>query len=256
MNKSIGAPDRIRSWAGAAIADFKAFPGLSMAYGAAFFVLSWLVVGFLFFTGLEWMLLPATAGALMVGPLVAVGLYNVSRSRENGQRPAVASAGQLTLIGGVLMILLLAWIRAATIIFALFFGLRPFSGFLETLSTLFQTPEGIGLVIVGTLVGGLFAALSFAITAYSIPMLVDRQVDAFTAMGRSLVMCLRHMDVTIYWGATVVVLAGVGFLTGFIGMIFVFPLLGYIAWHGYRDMFANEAADADLAPEPADSVGA
>lgn len=239
---SIGGSQATRmvlQWLKAGYADFRARPLLAIGYGLGFFVLSWGVIAFLWLTGLEWMLLPATAGALLVGPVVAVGLYQISRQIEDGEASSVAAPGQIALLGGILMILLLTWIRAATIIFALFFGLKPFPGFLETLATLFLTPEGLMLLVVGTIVGGLFAALTFAITVYSLPMLVREEVDAFTAMGRSFVASVKHMAVTIRWGAMVTLLALVGFATGLVGMIVIFPLLGFSTWHAYRGMFGR-----------------
>ena len=229
----------VARWLKAGYADFRSRPVLALGYGFGFFSLSWLVIALLWLSGLGWMLLPATAGALLVGPLVAVGLYQISRQLEEGKRSSVASPGQIALLGGILMILLLTWIRAATIIFALFFGLKPFPGFLESLTTVFLTPEGLLLLAVGTIVGGLFAALTFAITAYSLPMLVREEIDAFTAMGRSFVISVRHMAVTLRWGATVTVLALFGFATGLIAMIVIFPLLGFATWHAYRDMFGD-----------------
>lgn len=236
---AVDATTRVLDWLRAGYSDFRSNMLISVLYGVAFVLLSWGIVIALWLIELEWMLLPAVAGALLVGPLVAVGLYQISRRGGQSDSHHIASPGQIGLIGGVLMILLLSWIRAATIIFAIFFGLKPFPGFLETLSTLFFTPEGLALIVVGTAVGGLFASLTFAITMYSIPMLVSEEVDAFTAMGRSFSMCLKNMDLTIRWGAVVTILATIGFLSGLIGMVFVFPLLGYATWHAYRDMFGG-----------------
>lgn len=231
-------------WLGAGLRDFRAKPVLSLLYGFGFFVLSWVVIGFLFLTGLEWMLLPAVAGALLVGPIVAIGLYRISWHLEGEKNVGIAAPGQIALIGCVLMILLLTWIRAATILFALFFGLKPFPGFVETLSTLFLSTEGLALLVVGSLVGGLFAALTFAITIYSIPMLLREEIDAFTAMGRSFAKSLANLGATIRWGIVVTFLTSIGFLTGMLGMVIIFPLLGYATWHAYRDMFP----DADNVP--------
>ena len=236
------ATGEILGWLRAGRADFRASPLRSTAYGVAFFVLSWGVIGALWLTGLEWMLLPAVAGALLVGPVVAVGLYQISREIEEGEGSQIAAPGQIALVGGVLMILFLTWIRSATIIFALFFGLKPFPGFLETLSTLFLTVEGIGLITVGSLVGGLFAGLTFAITAYSIPMLVREDIDAFTAMGRSFAASVNNIGLTIRWGAVITALTLIGFATGLVGMIVIFPLLGFATWHGYRSVFGEDGS--------------
>jgi len=228
----------IRSWLEKGYQDFRAQRGAALAYGIVFAVLSWLVIAFLWFTGLEWMLLPAISGALLVGPIIAVGLYQMSRKRQ-GDSGKVAAPGQIALVGGVLMVLFMIWIRAATILFALFFGLKPFPGFIETLSTIFLSVEGIALLVVGTLVGSLFASLTFAISAYSVPLLVDREVDAFTAMGKSFSVSANQIGVTLRWGLTVTLLAVFGFVTGMIGMIVVFPILGFATWHAYRDMMPD-----------------
>ena len=229
------ATELVRSWLRKGYEDFQAKRGIALAYGVAFAVLSWLVMAFLWLTGLEWMLLPAISGALLVGPIIAVGLYQMSRKRQ-GDTGQIAAPGQIALVGGVLMVLFMVWIRAATILFALFFGLKPFPGFIETLSTIFLSVEGIALLVVGTLVGGLFASLTFAISAYSLPMLVDREVDAFTAMGRSFSVSANQIGVTLRWSFVVTVLAIFGLVTGMIGMIVVFPILGFATWHAYRDM--------------------
>ncbi|MEM1300121.1 MAG: DUF2189 domain-containing protein [Pseudomonadota bacterium] len=236
------ADTRVFGWLGAGWADFRAMPGPSLAYGLGFVLLSWAVIGFLSATGLEWMLLPAVSGALFVGPVIAVGLYQMSAARAEGLRPAIAAPGQIALVGGVLMVLLMTWIRAATILWALFYGLKPFPGFWETLGTLFLTFEGVAMLIIGSLIGGLFAALTFGITIFAIPMLVEKDIDAFTAMGRSFSASTHNMALTLRWGAAVTTLAVIGFATGMVGMVVIFPLLGFATWHAYRDVFGAGAA--------------
>lgn len=230
---------RIRHWLKSGWADYRARPFLAVGYGLGFALVSWTLVGLLWLLDLEWMLLPALSGALLVGPLVAVGLYKVSAERLGRRLPKIAAPGQIALAGCILMILLLAWIRAATLLYALFFGLKPFPGFWETMETLLFSVEGWGLLGVGTLVGGLFAALAFAVSVYAIPMLVRREIDAFSAMGRSFSAAAHSLPLTLRWGAVVTGLACLGFATGMVGMILVFPLLGFATWHAYEDVFGT-----------------
>jgi uncharacterized membrane protein len=124
--------------------------------------------------------------------------------------------------------------RAAVIVYALFFGLRPFPGLDHVAQMLFTTPTGWAMLLVGSVVGGLFAAFSFAISTFSVPMLLDQDVDAFTAMGTSISMVFRNLPVMIAWGAIVLVLSLLGVVTGLLGLIVVFPLLGHATWHSYK----------------------
>ncbi|MCY1247609.1 hypothetical protein D9M72_609570 [compost metagenome] len=99
---------------------------------------------------------------------------------------------------------------------------------------LFSTPEGLGTIVVGTVVGGLFAAFSFAISTFAIPMLLAERTDAFTAMGTSISLVFRNLPVMLTWGAIVLTLTGISIATGLWGLIVVFPLLGHGTWHSYR----------------------
>ena len=109
--------------------------------------------------------------------------------------------------------LVLLWMRAAVILYALFFGLRPFPG-LDHLAPMLFTTGSVGrMLVTGTVVGGVFAAFSFAISAFSVPMLLDERTDAFTAMGTSISLVWNNRPVMIAWGAIVLLLTVVGLVT-------------------------------------------
>ena len=144
------------------------------------------------------------------------------------------SGGQVLFTGVLLCLLMLLWMRAAVIIYALFFGLRPFPGLDHIAEMLFTTPTGWAMLIVGGAVGGLFAAFSFAISAFSIPMLLSERVDALTAMGTSTALVWNNLSVMLTWGIIVLALFLLSLATGLLGLIVVFPLLGHGTWHAYR----------------------
>jgi uncharacterized membrane protein len=217
-------------------------PGLSLVYGLAVFVVSIGIVWGLFAFELDYILFPALAGFMVVGPLVAIGLYQKSLAIETAAPISLhdmlfvkgRSGPQVLYTGAILCLLMLVWMRAAVIIYALFFGLTPFPGLDHVTEMLVTTPEGWGMLLVGTLVGGLFAAFSFAISVFSVPMLLDQELDAFTAMGTSISMVWRNLPVMVMWGAIVSVLFAVSVATGLLGLIIVFPLLGHATWHAYK----------------------
>lgn len=229
-------------WLAAGWRDLWRNPLPSLAYGLVVFVLSLAVVTCLFRLELDYILFPALAGFMVVGPLVAIGLYQKSRDLEEGRPVSLArmifvraeSGAQVWFTGAILCLLMLVWMRAAVIIYALFFGLRPFPGLDHIAAMLFTTPEGWGMLVVGTVVGGLFAAFSFAISTFSIPMLLAEKVDAFTAMGTSISMVFRNLPVMLVWGAIVLALFLICIVTGLVGLVVIFPLLGHATWHSYR----------------------
>lgn len=229
-------------WLGAGWRDLLDRPGPSLAYGVAVFLVSLVIVWGLFAFGLDYILFPALAGFMVMGPLIAIGLYAKSQAIEAGRPFSLSSmlfvkakaGGQVLFIGVILTLLMLLWMRAAVIVYALFFGLRPFPGLDHVAQMLFTTPTGWAMLLVGSVVGGLFAAFSFAISTFSVPMLLDQDVDAFTAMGTSISMVFRNLPVMIAWGVIVLVLSLLGVVTGLLGLIVVFPLLGHATWHSYK----------------------
>jgi uncharacterized membrane protein len=229
-------------WLAAGWRDLRPKPLASLAYGFGMFLVSVAVVLGLFVLNWDTILFPALAGFMVIGPVLAVGLYEKSRRIAAGEpvrfmrmvlvRPA--SASQIIVVGLVLCLLMLVWMRAAVIIYALFFGIRPFPGLDHIAPMLFTTPLGWSMLIVGSAVGALFAAFSFAISVFSIPRLLEEPLDALTAMGTSLALVWHNLSVMLVWGAIVLVLFIASLATGLIGLIVVFPVLGHGTWHAWR----------------------
>ena len=231
-------------WLKAGWSDFMVQPALSLFYGFAVFALSLAVVWTLIQLGWDYILFPALAGFMVVGPLVATGLYQKSRAIDHGETPTLkdmifvrpASGYQIWFAGAILCVLMLLWMRAAVLIYALFFGYRPFPGLDHVMAMLFETPTGWAMLAVGVVAGGLFAAFSFAISTFSIPMLLDEKTDAATAMGTSISMVWSNLPVMIAWGVIVLALFLVSVVTMLAGLVVVFPLLGHATWHAWKAM--------------------
>lgn len=242
------APSDAFGWLAAGWRDFTVQPASSIAYGLLIFLASIAIVIGLFRFGWDYILFPAFAGFMVVGPILAVGLYEKSRRISAGLPVSLAnmlfvkpkSGGQILFAGVLLCLLMITWMRAAVIVYALFFGLVPFPGLDHIAPMLFTTPTGWAMLIVGSAIGGLFAAFSFAISAFSIPMLLSKRVDALTAMGSSTALVWNNLPVMLTWGAIVIVLFVVSLGTGLLGLIVVFPVLGHGTWHAYRAVSSEE----------------
>lgn len=229
-------------WLRAGWRDLAVQPTSSLIYGLTVFLVSLSAIGGLFKLGMDYILFPVLAGFMVIGPILAVGLYEKSRRIADG-RPVTLpdmvfvkaeSGAQILFIGAVLCMLMLLWMRAAVIIYALFFGLKAFPGLDQIVAVLFTTPLGWSMLAVGSAIGGLFAAFSFAISVFSIPMLLNERRDAFTAMGTSMALVWNNLPVMLTWGAIVLMLFLIGLATGLLGFLVVFPLVGHATWHAYK----------------------
>lgn len=240
-------------WLRAGWSDMWTNPLSSLLYGLGVFVVSAIIVWALFRFGYEYALFPALAGFMVVGPLIANGLYEKSRRLEADERTSYAHmvfvkprSGYQALFMGVLLLgIFLLWMRAAVLIWALFFGIAPFPGTDEILPMLFLTPTGWALLVVGGSVGALFAAFAFAISVFAVPMLLTERTDALSALGISMAMVWNNLPVMLAWGAIVLTLFLVSVATAFLGLIVVFPILGHATWHAYRAMRSDDRQDGE-----------
>jgi len=235
-------PDAPWAWLGAGWRDLWTHPAVSLSYGLVFAAVSGLITLALFRLDLQYLLMPLAAGFMLVGPMLAVGLYETSRRIHAGEPVSLgaalfvrtASPTQLAFLGAILMFLLLAWIRVAQLLYALFFGMSAFPGFEDTVHMVFFTDAGFGMLVVGTLVGGVIAAVVFAVSAFSVPMLMVRDVDAISAAIASVNAVRDNLYPLAVWGALVVMITAVGMVTFYVGLIIAFPLIGHATWHAYR----------------------
>jgi uncharacterized membrane protein len=231
-------------WLSAGWRDFTIHSGASISYGVLVFLVSVITVVGLVALRLDYILFPAFAGFMVAGPVMGIGLYEKSRRIEEGKPVSLRqmifvkpeSGGQILFAGVLLLLLTLLWMRAAVILYALFFGLRPFPGLDRIVPMLFTTEIGWAMLLVGGAVGGLFAAFAFAISAFSIPMMLSERTDALTAMGTSMALVWNNLPVMLIWAGIMLALIFVGMITGLLGMIVVFPVLGHGSWHAYQTM--------------------
>ncbi|NIJ15440.1 DUF2189 domain-containing protein [Sphingobium vermicomposti] len=229
-------------WLGAGWRDLTHRPIPSLAYGLVVFLLSIAAIATLLLYGRDYILFPALAGFMIVAPLLAIGLYEKSRLREQGGEIGLrqmlvvkpAAGPQVFFTGVLLSLLMLLWMRSAVLIYALFFGVRSFPGLSHITAFLVTDPVGWIILGVGTMIGGLFAAFAFAISVFAIPMLLDRKVDALTAMGTSMALVWNNLAPMIVWGGIVLALFVLCVATGLLGLIVIFPWIGHATWHAYR----------------------
>jgi uncharacterized membrane protein len=260
--RKIDDVDRSGAWLSAGWRDFRRAPGVSLTYGAAVVIISGLITLGLRSLGLDSLILPAAGGFIILAPIVVVGLYDVSRRLEAGEPVSLVnvfgafkeSVGQLSAMGVVLLLSYMIWIWSALMLFMLFFNQTP-----PPLDRFFEdvvfSLAGAPLLIVGSIVGAIFAAVVFSITAVSVPLIYDRPIDVVTAIGASLLCVRANFRLMFGWAALVALVTVVGLVTAFLGLLVAIPLLAYATWHAYRDLIEPQA-DVQAATEPSASTSA
>lgn len=211
--------------------DMTRAPLQSLFYGILLTLLSMLIAVMTWQLGLLALYLGLASGFVFIGPFLAMGLYSISHQIETGRRPTLSyslSEGRAHLrdalvLGICLLIVLLVWARAATIMSVF----RPASGFPTW-------REFIPFLGIGSAVGAVFASIVFAATAFSLPMLLDRRTDAITSVVTSINATLRNKPAMMVWGALIALAVLAGFATMLLGFVVLLPLIGHATWHAYR----------------------
>lgn len=218
--------------------DFMRSPVIGLFYGASFAAMGWTLL--LLFRHAPAYTLALSAGFLLAGPFLCLGLYDVSRRLERGEAPRLAASlvawrertGTMAVFGTVLLILEMLWGRASLIVFALSFdGMPDFKG---SMLALFDRGN-LTFIVAYLAVGGLFAGIIFAITVVAMPMILDRQTDAITAGLTSLRLVFTQTGVMLTWAALIALLVGLALLPWFVGLLVVGPVIGHASWHAYRE---------------------
>lgn len=216
-----------RGWA-----DYHAVPRISWTYGLFVFAVSALMALLAWHAGGWVLLLAALSGFVFIAPLLAFALYSVSRQLCQGRNPSLRKTlrasrrpfANAMVFGLVLLIVFMVWARAGAMVHVFF----P----VESTPSWSQIAR---FLAIGSAVGSLFAAFTFAATAFSLPMLANRDVDVVTAVVSSINAVLRNKGVMFLWAIIIAILTIVGIATALLGLIIVIPWLGYASWHAYQE---------------------
>ena len=229
-------------WLACGWRDVWAAPVVSFSYGALFAGLAaFLGVG-LSRHGLGSLILPLSGGFVLIGPVLALALYETSRRLETGEdvglagvtRAALGKAGAISFFGAILGFVYLVWLQLAFLLFMLFLGTSQLPPAKDFIPTLLFTPAGLGLLVTGTLIGGALALLVFAISVVSVPLLMVQKVDAITAVATSLGAVRNNLKPMLLWAGLIAGFMSLGLASLFLGLVLIFPLLGYATWHAFR----------------------
>ena len=236
------APADLKEVLAKGLDDFMAMPTYSIFLIVIYPVVGLILLRLTFGYALLPIVFPLIAGFALLGPFAAIGLYEMSRRRE--QR-LVASWNALdvfqmhrirsiAILGAVLMGVFLAWLSVAMLIYENIFGNWAPATFTEFVLQVFTTPAGYTLIVAGCGAGFLFAVVAFAISVVSFPLLVDRDAGVALAVLTSIRAVTANPVTMALWGLIVVSALVVGFLPFLIGLSIVLPVLGHSTWHLYR----------------------
>jgi len=220
-------------WVRLGVSDLLQAPQQSLIYGLAVAVTIGLVSLLAWMKGSQWIMFAMLGGFVFLAPLTCIGLYAISAQLERGQPPLMARSlraafrrhlGNEMIFAIILLIIFLVWARAAVMVTVFF----PTEGE-QTVRDL------LPYLAFGSLVGSVFAGATFCASAFSLPMIMHRDVDSITAIVTSINAVLRNKRAMFIWLTMIVVSLLLGLVTAFVGLIVIVPVIGYAAWHGYLE---------------------
>lgn len=234
-------------WLAKGWSDIKTAPAFSLRYGAMIVALSGIIVLLTILGHLTFLIPFLTAGFFLMAPLLAIGLYQMSDHIERGEPVSQCQAieafkrnqGQLGVATGFLFMTMQLWILASVFLFIMLFN-DPFPPFSRFIPIVVLSGEHVGLIMALLVVGAFFAILAFCISAITVPMLIDRPVDGFTAMRTSMRAVASNWAPMLLWAVLLVAIVGAGLLTFYIGLFIAIPLVGHATWYAYRDLVPRD----------------
>lgn len=240
-----GAPWR---WLGAGLSDTMKEPTIALGYGIIIAGAGALLTFGLAQVGYAQAAPAAVAAFMLIGPLMAVGLYEISRRLRAGETinwgdvifVKTESPSQIAFIGVIVLIAFLAWSRLAMLLFALFAAGENLQGG-DFVQFALGTQGGLTMLAVGAAIGGVIAFGIFLLTALTIPMLMDKPVDAVTAVRANVRVFQNNPRAMLLWAGIVVGVIALGAAAFGVGLALAFPVLGCATWRAYADVFRGES---------------
>ena len=229
--------------------DFRALPRYGLFFGGVYALGGMLIVLTASALGMSYISYPLAVGFALIGPFIAVGLYEVSRRRETGQAlewrgvlgvMLAQSRRELGWMAFVCLFILVVWMYQVRILIALFIGLRAPTTIEGFIDVVFGTTEGLMFLGIGHVIGAAMALVLFSLTVVSFPLLLEREIDFVTAMITSVRAVVTNPVPMIGWAVIIMILLVISIGPFFIGLFISLPILGHTTWHLYRKLVAPE----------------
>jgi uncharacterized membrane protein len=227
--------------------DLRSAPRFSLLYGTAFTLVSYALTLGLMSRDMFFIVPPLAAGFFLLAPMLGIGLYQISDSLERGEPVQFCNAliawkrneVHLSAMAVILVLVMLAWMLIALVVFALFYH-QPVPTWENFVPVVFLSGESPAFLFSGILAGGLIAAFAYAISAVTVPALMDRQIDVLSAIHVSMQAVRTNWQAMTLWACLIVMFVGVGIVTFYIGLVVTMPLVGHATWHAYRDLVPRD----------------
>ncbi len=212
--------------------DLVRAPKQSLAYGAIMLVISYFIAIISYIVGDVYLLAAMMSGFILMGPVLAIGLYSISFQLQNGMKPVLGFClreggkhfSNVIIFAVILLVVFLVWARAAAMLHVFF-----------PVEVEYRWQDVVMFLSIGSAVGAVFALFIFSVAAFSLPMIMDKKVDMVTAIITSVNAVLRNKLAMLVWATIIVLFVLVGFVTAFLGLAVLLPLIGHATWHAYQE---------------------